>query len=97
MATSETNDYIKYIANLAKLSLDDDEMKSLEEDMKDIIGLMDTIKDLDTDNVDATEHISRVTNNMREDNAGVPYETEKIISNSKGTIENCFSIPKIIE
>ena len=97
MAVSETNNYIKYIANLAKLSLDDEEMQSLEEDMKDIIGLMDTIRDLDTDSVDATEHISQVTNNMREDNAGVPYDTEKIITNSKGAMENCFSIPKIIE
>jgi len=94
---TNSNDYIKYIASLAKLSLNDDEMQSLAADMQDIIGLMDTIKDLDTDKIDATEHISRVTNNVREDNAGSPADTEKILSNSKHTIDNCFAIPKMIE
>lgn len=94
---ADTNDYIKYIAGLAKLSLDDQEMQSLAEDMQGIIGLMDTIKELDTDSIDATEHISKITNNTREDNPGNPFDTEKILSNSKHAMDNCFSIPKMIE
>ncbi len=94
---ADSNDYIKYIAGLAKLSLDNEELQSLAEDMKGIIGLMDTIKEIDTDSIDATEHISRITNNMREDNPGNPYDTEKILSNSKHALENCFAIPKMIE
>jgi aspartyl-tRNA(Asn)/glutamyl-tRNA(Gln) amidotransferase subunit C len=97
VSMANSNDYIKYIASLAKLSLNDAEMQSLAADMQDIIGLMDTIKELDTDKIDATEHISRVTNNMREDNAGNPADTKKILSNSKQTIDNCFAIPKMIE
>jgi len=97
MTNSDSNDYIKYIAGLAKLSLNDSEMQSLADDMQDIIGLMDTIKDIDTDSINATEHISRVTNNMREDNLGNPFGIEKILSNSKHSIDNCFAIPKMIE
>jgi aspartyl/glutamyl-tRNA(Asn/Gln) amidotransferase C subunit len=97
VSMANSNDYIKYIASLAKLSLNDDEMQSLAADMQDIIGLMDTIKDLDTDKIDATEHISRITNNMREDCAGSPVDTGKLLSNSKQTIDNCFAIPKMIE
>lgn len=94
---AEANDYIKYIAGLAKLSLEDSEMQSLAQDMTGIIGLMDTLRDLDTDSINATEHISKITNNMREDNPGAPFETEKIISNSKHAMENCFSIPKMLD
>lgn len=94
---ADSNDYIKYIAGLSKLSLDEAEMQSLAEDMQDIIGLMDTIKDIDTESIDATEHISRITNNMREDNPGNPFDTEKILSNSKHAVENCFAIPKMME
>ncbi|HEY5585100.1 MAG TPA: Asp-tRNA(Asn)/Glu-tRNA(Gln) amidotransferase subunit GatC [Ruminiclostridium sp.] len=97
MTNSDSNDYIKYIAGLAKLSLNDNEMQSLAEDMQVIIGLMDTIKDIDTDGINATEHISRVTNNLREDKPGNPFDTEKILSNSKHSIDNCFVIPKMIE
>lgn len=97
MTNSNSNDYIKYIASLAKLSLNDNEMQSLANDMQDIIGLMDTLKDIDTNNIDATEHISRVTNNMREDISGNSFDTQKILSNSKHTIDNCFAIPKMIE
>jgi len=97
MTNSNSNDYIKYIAGLAKLSLNDNEMLSLANDMQDIIGLMDTIKDIDTNNIDATEHISRVTNNLREDIQGNSFSTEKILSNSKHTIDYCFATPKMIE
>lgn len=97
MTESSSNDYIKYIAGLAKLSLDENEMQSLAEDMQGIIGLMDTIKEIDTDSIDATEHISRVTNNMREDTPGNPFEAEKIIANAKQSMDNCFAIPKMIE
>lgn len=93
----ENSNYLNYIANLAKLSLDDEEIQSLAHDMEDIIGLMDTIKEIDTENIDATEHISRLSNNTREDNPGTPLDTEKILSNSKYVIDNCFAIPKIIE
>lgn len=94
---TNSNDHIKYIAGLAKLSLCDDEMQSLANDMQNIIGLMDTIKDIDTDSIDATEHISRITNNLRDDKPGNPSDAEKILSNSKHTIDNCFAIPKMIE
>lgn len=97
MTNSESNDYIKYMAELAKLSLDDSEIQSLAEDMRDIIGLMDTIKNIDTEQIDATEHISRVTNIMREDYPGDPLDAKQILSNSKKTMENCFAIPKMIE
>ena len=97
MTNSDSKDYIKYIASLAKLSLNDNELQSLADDMQDIIGLMDTIKDIATDNITATEHISRVTNNMREDDPDNPFDTEKILSNSKHPIDNCFAIPKLIE
>ncbi|QNU67774.1 Asp-tRNA(Asn)/Glu-tRNA(Gln) amidotransferase subunit GatC [Ruminiclostridium herbifermentans] len=95
--TNSNNDYIKYISSLAKLSLDNDEMQSLAKDMENIIGLMDTIKDIDTDNIDATEHISHMTNNMREDIPGTPSDCNKILSNSKHRIDNCFAIPKMID
>ena len=94
---AETNNYIKYIADLAKLSLNNEELESLAEDMLDIISLMDTIKDIDTDNINATEHILSITNNLREDIPGTPFEAEKITANSKYAMENCYSIPKMIE
>ncbi len=97
MINSNSNDSIKYIASLAKLSLNDEDIQFLAKDMQDIIGLMDEIKDIDTDDIDATEHISLVTNNMREDIPGVSFDTDKIISNSKHSIDNCFAIPKMIE
>lgn len=88
---------INYISSLAKLSLEDNEKQSLSEDMQSIISLMDTIKEIDTESIDATEHISRATNNMREDISGNSLDTEKILSNSKHVIDNCFAIPKMIE
>ena len=97
MTNSNSKENIKYISALAKLSLDNDEMQSLANDMENIIGLMDAIKDIDTDNIDATEHISHMTNNMREDVPGTPSDCNKILSNSKHRIDNCFAIPKMID
>lgn len=88
---------LSYIANLSCLSLEVDEIEQLSADMTDIIDLMDTIKEIDVEDVPITEHISGVRNVWRDDTVSAPMDTDDIISNASVAIEDCFVVPKLIE
>ncbi|HBQ61486.1 MAG TPA: Asp-tRNA(Asn)/Glu-tRNA(Gln) amidotransferase GatCAB subunit C, partial [Balneolaceae bacterium] len=49
---SVTEKDVKYIANLARLQLDEKEVSSLAGDMNKILGYMDLLDELDTENVE---------------------------------------------
>lgn len=88
---------LQYIANLSRLSLLDSEIESLSKDMVDIISLMDTIKEINLDDIPITEHISGMRNVMREDVAKDPMNTKDILSNTEHKMDNCFVVPKLID
>ena len=88
---------LKYIAKLSCLSLSEDEIISLSKDMAGIIALMDTIKEINVDDIPITEHISGMRNNMRGDEILPPMSTEELLSNAEVKMDNCFVAPKVIE
>ena len=88
---------LQYIANLSRLSLSDDEMESLSRDMAGIISLMDTIKEINLDDVPITEHISGMRNVMRDDVPKQPMDTKDILVNTEHKMDNCFVVPKLID
>lgn len=88
---------LQYIANLSQLSLSVDEMESLSRDMAGIITLMDTIKEINLDDVPITEHISGMRNVMRDDVAKEPMDTKDILSNTEHKMDNCFVVPKLLD
>ena len=54
---SVTEKDVKYIANLARLQLDEKEVNSLAGDMNKILGYMELLDELDTENVEPLEHV----------------------------------------
>lgn len=94
---SQADSSIAYIAKLAKLSLEAEELQALEKDMADIIQLMDSLSEMNTDGIEITEHVLGLTNRLREDVPHAPSAKEAVLSNTSLQIENCFAIPKMIE
>lgn len=85
----------KHLAELSKIEFNEEELKKMTADMKDIINLMDKVCDFDTSKspyaLDAVKY-----KNLREDNHTPSYPTEKITENAKNVKNNCFVVPKVV-
>lgn len=62
-----TKDEVKHIAALARIGLDDKELKKYSKDLSSILDWMEQLKEVDVSSVEPTAHITGLENADRED------------------------------
>ena len=90
-----TNKDIEYVASLAKLKVSEREMETLTSQMDGIVEFANKISELDTENVEPTNHILTVQNVMREDVVVPSYDRNEIIKNAPKKEAGCIIVPSV--
>ena len=90
-------DTVKYTAHLARLELEPAQLEKLSGQLKDILGFIDSLSELDVSNVEPTSHILPINNVLREDVLKESLTLEKVLQNAPRKKGNFFSVPKVIE
>lgn len=88
-----TKDEILDIALLSKLSVADDELDELTEQMMEIIKFADTVNNFDGE-VDEFDNINNLSNAFREDEVVESYDREDILKNVDGGENGFFPVKK---
>jgi|GEM_PF-1692101 len=65
-----TEKTIQYVADLAKLTVPDEKKGQAAKDLKNILGYMETMNQLDTEGVEPMSHVLPIKNVFREDEVG---------------------------
>ena len=86
---------IEYVAKLAKLSLTEEEKQKFIPQMADIIGFANQISELDTENVEPTQHILETSNVFRKDEVVPSYKREDILKNAPEKEAGCIIVPGV--
>ena len=87
---------IAYLAELGKLRFTEDEMEKMAAEMTSIIGIMDTVKEIDVEYDAYADNKNVYLYDLREDVKEPSFPTEIILQNSVHD-ENCFVVPKVVE
>jgi aspartyl-tRNA(Asn)/glutamyl-tRNA(Gln) amidotransferase subunit C len=90
-------DTVKYTAHLARLELEPEQLEKLSGQLKDILGFIDSLSQLDITNVEPTSHILPISNIFREDVPKGSLALDKVLQNAPRVKDNFFSVPKVIE
>lgn len=88
---------IKYLEELSRLTLTEDEEKKAKEDLTKILDYIDTLNQLDTDNVEPMSHPFPYTNNFRPDEVKPSEDRELILKNAPQQKDGCFKVPTTVE
>lgn len=89
---------VYYVANLARLQLDENEATGLQKDMNNILDYIETLNELDTSDVEPLEHVTEVTaTEFRKDEAGEPLSHEDALKNAPDADSDYFRVPRVIE
>jgi len=88
---------VEYVANLARLSLTDEQKIKMIDDLDKILEHVDKLNKLDTSGVEPTAHILPIKNVFREDVIQPSYDREVILKNAPMKEDGCFKVPKIVE
>ena len=88
---------VAYVAHLARLHLDKDEIRALQPQMEAIVDLIKKIDELDVSAVEPMSHASAVINVFREDKARDGIDHERVMANAPAEVDGQFAVPKILE
>ena len=90
-------DTIKYVADLARLKLTQEEETLYAKQLNDILGYMDKLNSLDTKNIDPMSHAASLGNVLREDKIRKSVSNKEALENAPEEKDGSFKVPKVIE
>ncbi len=88
---------IEHIANLARLSLSDEEKELFGGQLDGILSYMEKLNELDTKDIEPTSHVLAIHNITRDDVPSPSLDREDALSNAPDKTDKFYRVPKIIE
>jgi len=95
-----TEKEVRYVANLANLSLSEEEIGRMVHDLGGILEQMDRLAEIDTEGVAPMAQVlfeSDETATLRPDVERAPLGSELAVANAPLTSGGFFKVPKVIE
>lgn len=88
---------IKHIATLARLDVDDAKAQAYASDLNNILGLMDTLKSIDTEGVKPMASPHAVSQPLRVDEVTETNQRDALMANAPNAEKGLFKVPQVIE
>jgi len=85
------------LASLAKLSFNEKSSKNMQDDLKKIIGFIDKLSEINTENVEPLIYLSEELNVLRTDNNVENISQEQALTNAPQKDSDYILVPKVLE
>lgn len=91
------DDIVRYVARLARIKLDENEVALFARQLDEILGYIDKLKKLDIKDIPPTSHVLPLKNVFRKDEVKPSITKEMALKNAPQRKSDFFVVPKIIE
>lgn len=88
---------VQKVAKLARLKLTPEEEQEFLGQLGNILGYIEMLNEVDTDNVEPMAHIADVVNVFRSDETQPSIDREKALANAPKSDGTYFLVPQILE
>ena len=92
-----TIEEVEHVANLARLTFSEPEKEKLAEQLAEILGYIEQLNELDTEDVEPTSHAIPVKNVVRPDVVSPSLTQDEALANAPSNVDGLFEVPKIVE
>jgi aspartyl-tRNA(Asn)/glutamyl-tRNA(Gln) amidotransferase subunit C len=88
---------VKYVAHLARISLTAEEEQKFGAQLKNILGYIEKLNQLDVSHIEPTAHAVPLVNVFRKDEVRPSLSNEDALRNAPAKANGLFVVPKIVE
>lgn len=92
-----TDDLIDHLSNLAKLNFEGEEREAIKKDMSKILGFIDQLNELDTDQVAPLTYMNSEVNHLREDEVKMTITQKDALKNAPKKDSDYFKVARVLE
>ena len=86
---------ISKLEKLSMLSLSEQEREIIKNDLSEILNMIDKMNEMNTENVEPLTHLLH-EKYLRNDEVEESLPIEKVFSNTSASLNNHFTVPKIL-
>lgn len=91
-----TKEQVEHVALLSRLELSEEEKEKYARQLNDILGYIEMLNRLDTENVPPTAHVLPLKNVFREDQVCGHMPNQEALANAPAREDGSFKVPKIV-
>ena len=88
---------VKNTAHLARLEFENEEEAKMIVSMNRMIGFVEKLNELNTDNIEPLVYMTDEINSLREDEVKSPLSQKDVLANSPKHDSDYFKVPKVVE
>jgi aspartyl-tRNA(Asn)/glutamyl-tRNA(Gln) amidotransferase subunit C len=88
---------VEHVAHLARLHLSDEELDRMQTQLSNILGAIETLRDVDTSRVGPTASVIQLENVMREDEPIAPMRRDAALANAPLRDDPFLRVPTVLE
>ena len=92
-----TDELIDHLSHLAKLKFEGDERVAIKKDMEKIVGFINKLSEINTDQVEPLIFMTEEVKTLREDIAIDSINQEQALRNAPKRDSDYFRIPKVLD
>ena len=91
-----TKDEVLYVAELARLNLDEAAIEKFAGQIGEILDYVDKLNEVDTEGIKPTSHAIALTNAFRDDEPRAHLDRNKALANAPDEEDGNFLVPKVV-
>jgi aspartyl-tRNA(Asn)/glutamyl-tRNA(Gln) amidotransferase subunit C len=91
-----TREDVEKVSLLARLKLSNDELALMTEQLGQIVGYVEQLRELDTEEVDPMAHAVEVTNVFRADELADSLSRQSALANAPKADGECYLVPAVL-
>ena len=88
---------VRYVATLARLKLTDEETRTFQSQLGDVLAFVEKLKKVDVTGVEPTAHTSDVFNVFREDEVRPGLTAAEALANAPRKANDLFVVTKVVD
>lgn len=94
---SLSKDDVAKVARLARIRMNDEQLEQMAPQLSKIIGFVEQLSEVNTDNVEPLANVVDITLQLREDKVTDGDCVDKVLANAPESTQGYFVVPKVVE
>lgn len=90
-------DTVAKVARLASIEMNDDELEKLAPQLSNILGWIEQLSEVDTDNVEPLANVVDIELALRKDEITDGDVRDKVLANAPEDTQGFFVVPKVVD
>ncbi|MDA7934812.1 Asp-tRNA(Asn)/Glu-tRNA(Gln) amidotransferase subunit GatC [bacterium] len=88
---------VRYVANLARINLSDEEVARYSSQLEDIVGYIEKLGEVDVEGVEPSAHPIEMSNRVRKDEPVPSLPAEGFLQNTPDQSNGQLRVPKVVD